>query len=74
MSAKPHWKILLEVLSDGRQHTHHELYALGMIVHSRVSFLRKRGYTIEAWREIHDGRPVYLYKLVPQERLFEVAA
>jgi hypothetical protein len=42
---------LLEALSDGRPKSHRELYALGMIVHSRVSDLRKKGHDIRAWRQ-----------------------
>jgi hypothetical protein len=41
---------LLEVLRDGNPHTHHELYKLGMIVHSRVADLRKRGHDIRSWK------------------------
>ena len=55
---------LLEVLRDGKPHRHHELYALSMIVHSRVAELRKRGHVIEAWRERHlgvNGRPSWTY-------------
>lgn len=42
---------LLEVLSDGKPHGHTELYGLGMIVHSRIADLRKRGHAIRSWRE-----------------------
>lgn len=52
---------LLEVLSDGEPHGHRELYRLGMIVHSRVSDLRKQGHVIAAWRE----GDTYWYQLTP---------
>lgn len=41
---------VLQKLTDGRWHTHHELYSLGVIVHSRISDLRKRGHEIECRR------------------------
>ena len=50
---------VLALLSDGRPHSHHELYGLHVIAHSRVSDLRKRGHVIESWREGSD----YLYQL-----------
>lgn len=43
---------LYEVLGDGKPHSHHELYRLEMVVHSRISELRKRGHRIETWREM----------------------
>jgi hypothetical protein len=46
-----HCDQLLQVLSDGRPHDHRQLYALGMIVHSRISDLRRRGIPINHWRE-----------------------
>lgn len=61
---------LLAVLQDGNPHTHHELYKLGMIVHSRVADLRKRGYNIRSWKakthRDHAGRDHYahFYRLV----------
>lgn len=51
---------VLRLLSDRQPHTHHELYDLNVIAHSRVSDLRKRGHVIEQWREGDD----YLYQLV----------
>jgi hypothetical protein len=48
------------MLSDGKPHTHLELYALGTVAHSRVSDLRKKGHAIEQWR---DG-DLYLYRLL----------
>lgn len=50
---------VLNLLSDGEWHSHHELYALHVIAHSRVSELRRRGYVIEIER---DG-DLYLYRL-----------
>ena len=62
----PGWQRVLELLSDGESHAHHELYALNVIAHSRVADLRKRGYVIEQWREEdpRSNRPVYFYRLV----------
>jgi hypothetical protein len=46
-----HAEKILELLSDGQPHSHHELYALGCVAHSRVSDLRAKGYAIDCWRE-----------------------
>ncbi len=51
---------VLNLLKDGKPHSHHELYALHVIAHSRVSDLRKQGYAISQWRDGDD----YLYQLV----------
>jgi hypothetical protein len=50
---------VLDLLADGAWHSHHEGYALGLILHSRVAELRKRGYRIEMRRE----GDLYLYRL-----------
>ncbi len=42
-----HKERVLELLSDGEPHTHHEGYALRVMLHSRVSDLRRDGYQIE---------------------------
>lgn len=55
-----HKQAVLRLLSDHKPHTHHELYALGCVAHSRVSDLRADGHRIEQWR---DGDH-YLYQLV----------
>lgn len=55
---------LLAVLSDGRAHSHLELYALGMIVHSRVADLRKRGHEIRHWQESHPNGRRHYYQLI----------
>lgn len=54
-----HNEKVLALLSDGQPHTHHEIYGLYVIGHSRISDLRKRGHVIESWREGDD----YLYQL-----------
>lgn len=41
---------LLDALSDGRWHNHQSLYRLGLMVHSRVAVLRKRGHSIACRR------------------------
>lgn len=45
-----HNERVLDLLSDGEPHSHHELYDLRVIAHSRVAALRKQGHTIECWR------------------------
>jgi hypothetical protein len=54
---------ILDLLSDGRFHSHHELYALGCIAHSRLAELRERGHAIEQRRVTVNGRPVWEYRL-----------
>jgi len=58
-----HNERVLRLLSDGRPHTHHELYDLHVVAHSRISDLRKRGHVIESWR---DGDN-YVYQLSPTQ-------
>ncbi len=61
-----HNQRVLALLSDGYPHTHHELYALNVIGHSRVAELRKQGHDIVSWSEEGpDGERDYLYQLVP---------
>jgi len=55
-----HKQRVLQLLSDGKPHSHHELYGLGCVAHSRISDLRRDGHTIEQWR---DG-DLYLYRLL----------
>lgn len=55
-----HNERVLALLKDGRPHSHHELYALHVVAHSRVSDLRKQGHDIEQWRE----GDLYLYRLL----------
>ena len=55
---------LLEALSDRRPHHHLELYGLRMIVHSRISDLRKRGHHIRSWSESHPNGRRHYYQLV----------
>ncbi len=56
---------ILALLRDGRPHSHHELYRLHCIAHSRVSELRRRGHVIETWR---DGDTYWYRMLVARER------
>lgn len=58
-----HEQRLLAVLRDGKPHSHRDLYRLGMVVHSRVAVLRRRGHRIDCRR---DGDE-YLYRLVDGE-------
>jgi hypothetical protein len=55
-----HDERVLALLSDGKPHDHHQLYALGVIAHSRVASLRKKGHVIEQHR---DGEN-YVYRLL----------
>lgn len=50
---------VLALLSDGKAHNHHELYALHVIGHSRIADLRRDGHRIEQWRE----GDLYFYRL-----------
>lgn len=50
-----HNERVLQLLGDEKPHSHHELYALHVIAHSRISELR----TIESWRE----GDLHLYRL-----------
>jgi hypothetical protein len=61
---------VLMLLSDGKPHTHHELYQLRVIAHSRVSDLRKMGHVIASWREGDD----YLYQLVEDRDLGRICS
>jgi len=54
-----HAEKVLQLLSDGKPHTHMEGYRLGVMLHSRVSDLRDRGYIIDCWRDGND----YLYQM-----------
>lgn len=55
-----HNERVLQLLSDGQPHSHHEGYALNVMLHSRAADLRRKGYDIRCWR---DG-DLYLYQLV----------
>lgn len=55
---------VLALLSDGKPHSHRELYGLYVIAHSRVSDLRKRGHNIISWREGDS----YFYRLLSDSR------
>lgn len=46
-----HCEQVLQLLSDREPHSHHELYALHVIAHSRVADLRAQGHTVRCWRE-----------------------
>lgn len=60
-----HTQQVLQLLSDGQPHSHHEMYELRVMAHSRVADLRRIGYTVECWRE--DG--MYWYRLLDDGRL-----
>lgn len=46
-----HKQRVLDLLADGEPHSHHELYALNVIAHSRINDLRRDGHEIICWRE-----------------------
>lgn len=46
MARVTHEQKVLALLSDGRPHSHMEGYRLGVMLHSRVAGLRKKGYGI----------------------------
>ena len=54
-----HAEKVMALLSDGKPHSHLEGYRLGVMLHSRVADLRKKGHRIDCWRE----GPNYLYRL-----------
>lgn len=66
MAARTHCEKVLALLQsrDGWV-SHHELYDLGVIAHSRVSNLRKRGHVIDV-RRVEDmvGNVTYQYRLL----------
>lgn len=55
-----HDEKVLALLADGQPHTHHEIYALHVIGHSRIASLRRKGHEIRTWR---DGDQ-YMHQLV----------
>jgi hypothetical protein len=55
-----HVERVLHLLSDGKPHAHMEGYRLGVMLHSRVADLRRKGYDIACWREGDN----YLYQLL----------
>lgn len=55
-----HNERVLQLLADRKPHTHHEIYGLHVVGHSRVSDLRKQGHEIAQWRVGDD----YLYQLI----------
>jgi hypothetical protein len=59
-----HNEKVLALLSDGEPHSHHELYDLRVIAHSRVAALRAQGHTIECWKA--DG--LHWYRLLDEPR------
>lgn len=54
---------ILAVLSDGRWHTSAELYRTGCVLHSRISDLRKDGYSIERRGVAGIGAEAHEYRL-----------
>jgi hypothetical protein len=63
-----HNQRVLNLLSDGKPHTHHEIYALNVIAHSRIADLRRQGYTIPSWTYTENGKRVYLYQLLAKPK------
>jgi hypothetical protein len=55
---------ILKLLSDGEWHSHHEIYALSCVGHSRIAELRKHGYVIEKRQFTVYGKQVWEYRLV----------
>lgn len=49
--------------------TSRELYRLGVMTHSRVADLRRRGHVIECAISFQRGRRVYTYTLVSDDRV-----
>ena len=63
VKAPTHCERVLQLLSDCKPHSHHELYRLHVIGHSRISDLRKRGHRIVRWQE----GDTFFYQLAPPE-------
>jgi hypothetical protein len=61
-----HCAKVLALLSDGIWHSHHELYELHVMGHSRVADLRRKGYVIECKKQFG----AYAYRLLsaPNDR------
>jgi hypothetical protein len=55
-----HCQRVLDLLSDGKPHSHLEVYDLRVVAHSRVAALRAAGHLIDCWKA--DG--VYWYRLL----------
>lgn len=51
MKRMSHNEKIMRLLQDGRPHSMLEVYRLGTVAHSRISDLRKKGHTIDCWRE-----------------------
>lgn len=60
---------VLQLLSDGRPHSHLEIYDLRVVGHSRIASLRSKGHDITCQRRARK----YWYTLNPQLTL-QVAA
>ena len=58
-----HKQKVLELLRDGKPHTHMELYRLGCVAHSRVADLRRDGWRIACTKEMVRGERVSVYRL-----------
>lgn len=61
---------LLDALQDGKPHSSHELYTLGIHITLTVDELRRAGHTIRSYREHHRdrfgrGNPITFYILIP---------
>jgi len=64
-----HNEIVLARLRRGPA-THHELYGLGVVAHSRISDLRQRGHLILRKRSTGlNGKAVHTYTLVDSDRV-----
>lgn len=51
MKTQTHNQRVLYLLSDGKPHSHLEIYDLHVVAHSRISNLRAQGHSIRCWRE-----------------------
>ncbi len=75
MGAVSHCQRILDALHDGQWHTTHSLYVeVGpMILHSRVSDLRKKGHNVEG-RHVpgQTGADGYEYRLAPPVEYVDV--
>jgi len=59
---------ILALLDDGCWHTHHELYAIGCVAHSRIAELRRRGYEFDKRRITTGGEQIWEYRLAREAK------
>jgi len=76
LSSSPRLRLLLDVLTDGKQHTTRDIFDRtgSMAVHTDISELRANGYTIvtDCQGRNEHGRTVYSYQWRPRSAQMEM--